>query len=170
MQNEPLLNGHFYHIYNRGNGGSNLFGEANDYEHFLSLLDKYILPIGELYAWVLMPNHFHLLVRVKENVGYKYSKADRTINVVRFEEHKWETVDLSACEAPENVKVPKPHLHFSHLFNAYTSYYHQRNGTHGNLFERPFNRKQIDHEKYLKQVIIYIHNNPGSPSQITLNF
>ena len=105
-------------------------------------------------------NHFHLLVRVKENIGYKFSNADRSIDAVRFEEHKWETIDLSACEAPDSVKKPQPNLHFSHLLNAYTKYFNKRYNRHGNLFERPFKRKLIDNEWYLKQVILYIHNNP----------
>ena len=32
---------------------------------FLSLYDKYISPVADTYAWVLMGNHFHLLVRIK---------------------------------------------------------------------------------------------------------
>jgi len=31
---------------------------------------------------------------------------------------------------------------------------------HGSLFERSFKRKRLDSKKYLKQLILYIHNNP----------
>ncbi len=160
MQTEPLKYGHFYHIYNRGTDRCDLFREPDNYEYFLGLYDKYISPVAETYAWVLMPNHFHLLVKVKENVVYKYSNADRSTDAVRFEEHKWETIDLSACQAPDSVKKPQLHLHFSHMLNAYCKYINKRHGRHGNLFERPFKRKLISNEKYLKQVILYIHNNP----------
>ena len=68
-------------------------------------MDKYILPVAEIYAWVLMHNHFHLLVRIKENIGYKYSLTDRDQRDPSwFDEHKWKTVDLSADEANESVK------------------------------------------------------------------
>ncbi|MFA5972805.1 MAG: hypothetical protein WC780_10680 [Lentimicrobiaceae bacterium] len=170
---EQLIQGNFYHIYNRGINSCNLFNEAPNYIHFLKLYDTYILPVAETFAWVLMPNHFHFLVKIKENVIYKYSITDRSINAFRFfEEHKWETItppDLSACEAPdsvkagtnpENIKIPKPHLHFSHLFNAYSSYINKRYNRHGSLFERTFKRKLIDNETYLKNVVLYIHNNP----------
>jgi REP element-mobilizing transposase RayT len=163
MQTEPLKYGHFYHIYNRGIASCDLFREADNYEHFLGLYDKYISPVAETFAWVLMPNHFHLLVRVKENIGYKFSNADRSTDAVRFDEQKWETIDLSACSrefGTESVKKPQAHLHFSHLFNSYSKYYNIETGRHGNLFERPFKRKLIDNEHYLKQVILYIHNNP----------
>ena len=155
-----LTFGNYYHIYNRGIDSCNLFKEPDNYEYFLSLYDKYILPVADTFAWVLMPNHFHFLVRIKEEVVYKFSNADRSIDAVRFKEHKWETTDLSACEAPDSVKKPTPHLHFSHLMNAYAKYYNKRTGRHGNLFERPFKRKIIENEGYLKQVILYIHNNP----------
>lgn len=161
--------GNFYHIYNRGINSCNLFREPNNYEHFLGLYDKYISPVADTYAWVLMPNHFHLLVRVKEDVVYKYSNADRSIDAVRFEEQKWQTTclsdlsDLSACEAPDSVinhKIPKAHLHFSHLFNAYCKYFNAYTGRHGSLFERPFQRKEITDKEYFKQMVLYIHHNP----------
>jgi len=66
QQIEPLNYGKFYHIYNRGVNGCDLFVEPTNYEHFLNLYDKYISPVADTYAWVLMKNHFHLLVRVKE--------------------------------------------------------------------------------------------------------
>ena len=163
MQTERLENGHFYHIYNRGIDGCNLFREESCYQHFLALYDKYITPVADTYAWVLMPNHFHFLIRVKEDVVYKFSNSGRSSDVVWFEEHKWETIEtpnLSAHEVPDSVKIPKPHLHFSHLFNSYSKYYNTRFDRHGNLFERPFKRKMIENEKYLKHVILYIHNNP----------
>ena len=165
MKEEELIGGHFYHIYNCGINGENLFREPENYTSFLSLMDKYILSVADLYAWVLMPNHFHFLVRIKENMGYKYSYTDRDRQgETWFDEHKWETTDLNllACTAPDSVsvKLPQPHLHFSHLFNAYSKYYNKRYTRHGGLFERRFKRKHIDHERYFKRMVLYIHNNP----------
>ncbi len=153
MQTEPLKYGHFYHIYNRGIDSCDLFREVGNYEHFLGLYDKYISPVAETFAWVLMPNHFHLLVKVKDSIGYKFSNADRSVDPVRFAEHKWEITDLSASETSDSVKKPQPHLHFSHLFNSYSRYFNNRCERHGNLFERPFKRKLISNDRYIKQVI-----------------
>jgi hypothetical protein len=196
---EELICENYYHIYNRGINSCNLFRETANYQHFLALFEKYISPIAEIFAWVLMPNHFHCLVKIRENMVYKYSIADKTLDSKWFEDHKWETIyvptdqsafpdlssfpDLSACAAPdsvwkkeneniyenksshttpppENPKTPKPHLHFSHLFNAYSKYFNNLYDRHGALFERPFDRKIVDNEAYLKKVIVYIHNNP----------
>ncbi len=49
---------------------------------------------------------------------------------------------------------------FSNLFNAYTKAYNKQNFRTGALLERPFKRKQIEDETYLKQLILYIHKNP----------
>jgi REP element-mobilizing transposase RayT len=170
-QEPPLEKGKFYHIYNRGVNSCNLFKDSKTYEHFLNLYDKYISPVAGTYAWVLMPNHFHLLVRIKENVVYKYTEnADRSVDAVRFEELKWETLDLSTCEASDsvtiattktnNIKIPKAHLHFSHLFNAYSKYFNTYTGRHGSLFERSFDRIEIADKEYFKNLVVYIHNNP----------
>ncbi|SHF10529.1 hypothetical protein SAMN05444274_103508 [Mariniphaga anaerophila] len=200
MKYERLINGKYYHIYNRGNNRRDLFLEPVHYEHFLALYDKYISPVAETFAWVLMPNHFHLVVRLKENVVYKYANpglqqntfvrdiyrpkvdsvdmaasgdsgnAEKNMADVSvgkrdkawFEAHKWETVEMSECEISDNAEMKKPvlHRHFSHLFNAYTRYFNKITEGTGNLFERPFKRKQIRNEAYLKKVILYVHNNP----------
>ncbi len=160
MNQEPLQYGKFYHIYSHGVGNRDLFREPENYDYFLHLYDKYIEPVANTFAWVLMPNHFHVLVKIKENIGYKYSNADGSFDAARFNKIKWQTFNLSACEAPDSVKIPKPAKHFSHLFNAYAKYYNTKYGSRGTMFQRPFNRKQIDNIHYLKKLVLYIHNNP----------
>ncbi|MBF8283376.1 MAG: hypothetical protein HW378_2291 [Anaerolineales bacterium] len=62
----PLHPGQYYHIYNRGNNRENVFREERNYPYFLKLYAKYIEPIAETYAYCLLRNHFHLLVRIRE--------------------------------------------------------------------------------------------------------
>jgi len=62
----PLDYGKYYHIYNRGNNYENIFLAKEDYLHFLTIFDAFISPIAETFAWVLLKNHFHVLVRIKE--------------------------------------------------------------------------------------------------------
>jgi len=57
-------------------------------------------------------------------------------------------------------KKYKPENQFSHLFNSYAQAFNKRFDRTGSLFQHPFKRKLIDNEHYLKQVILYIHNNP----------
>ena len=60
-----LQPGEYYHIYNRGNNGETLFREQRNYPYFLKLYTKYIEPVAETYAYCLLKNHFHFLVRIK---------------------------------------------------------------------------------------------------------
>ena len=56
--------GGILHIVNRGNDKKIIFSEVIDYAAFLVLLREARERFGvELYAYCLMPNHFHLVVR-----------------------------------------------------------------------------------------------------------
>ncbi len=82
QQIEPLISGNYYHIYNRGIDSCNLFKEPDNYEYFLSLYDKYISSLADTFAWVLMPNHFHFLIRLKEDAEVAFTTPDRVPNPV----------------------------------------------------------------------------------------
>jgi len=164
MKTELLKYGHFYHIYNRGIDSCNLFRKPENYEYFLVQYDKYISPIADTYAWVLMPNHFHLLVRVKDEEEIRCGGAR---NLTGFKNLSGLNTTTGGCNPdgdyeglPNLSDLKSPHQHFSNLFNAYSKAFNKRFDRHGSLFERPFKRKLIDNEKYLKHVILYIHNNP----------
>ena len=62
----PLLPSKYYHIYNRGNNGENIFMEERNYTHFMNLYSRYINPIADTFAYCLLRNHFHLAVRIKD--------------------------------------------------------------------------------------------------------
>ena len=58
--------GHLYHIYNQGNNKQNIFYNRENYLFFLKKVNKYILLYANVFAWCLMPNHFHLMVLVNK--------------------------------------------------------------------------------------------------------
>ncbi|MEM6516828.1 MAG: hypothetical protein AAF688_11645 [Bacteroidota bacterium] len=62
---QPLEANQFYHIFNRGNGGQRIFLQEINYEYFLSKYKDYMLAYWDTYAYALLPNHFHLLIKVK---------------------------------------------------------------------------------------------------------
>ena len=166
---EQLDYGKFYHIYNCGINGCNLFNEPDNYQYFLHLYDKHISPIADTYAWVLMPNHFHLLVRIKSETDIRTSleeiakisrmasstSADLSSNLTGFQ-------NLSGLndEPTDAIQIKPLHQYFSNLFNAYSKAFNIRFHRHGALFERPFKRKIIDNKSYLRNILLYIHNNP----------
>jgi len=135
-RSERLLNGKFYHLFNRGIDGCDLFREPDNYEYFLNLYEKYIEPVADTYAWVLMKNHFHFLVKMKD------------------------TIDLPGFGNLEGLGNKPLHQYFSNLFNAYTKALNKKYKRTGSLFEKNFHRKLIHNNEYLKKVIVYIHQNP----------
>jgi putative transposase len=73
-----------YHLYNRGNNKELVFFENENYIYFLDQFKKHVLPFVEVYAYCLMPNHFHFFIKVIDkdlfekgikNFFISYSKA-----------------------------------------------------------------------------------------------
>jgi len=167
QQPEPLNYGKFYHIYNKGVNSCDLFFEPTNYEHFLKLYDNYISSIADTYAWVLMKNHFHLLVRIKEEaeIGFLSATGPSVVSNPDGGDDKTHFAkNLSGSETAERVglssKKYNPSHQFSHLFNAYAQAYNKRTGRTGSLFIHPFKRKLIEDIEYFKNLVVYIHNNP----------
>jgi REP element-mobilizing transposase RayT len=61
----PLHCNEVYHIYNRGNNGGDMFIEERNYRYFLNLYIRHVHPVVETYAYCLLRNYFHLLIKVK---------------------------------------------------------------------------------------------------------
>ncbi len=132
---EKLEEGGIYHIYNRGINGENLFKGQNDYFDFINKYDKYCSQVLETYAYSLLKNHFHFLVKVKENC---------------FEPKK-DGKGLFKLNASKQL---------SHFFNSYAQSINFKHSRHGKLFEEPFRRKLVKNDIYFTSLIYYIHFNP----------
>lgn len=64
----PILTGHFYHIYNRGNNREKIFFTQANYEYFLRKYQTYLAEHVDTYAYCLIPNHFHLIIQAKNQL------------------------------------------------------------------------------------------------------
>ncbi len=73
MRETLIAPGEYYHIYNRGTRRENIFFTPEHWRFFLHRLKEYFLPeYGNVIAYCLMPNHFHLIVQVRcEDFGLK---------------------------------------------------------------------------------------------------
>ena len=57
----------FYHVLSRGNERRKIFYNLADYSRFLETLGRMVKRFKvEVHGYVLMPNHFHLLVRTRQ--------------------------------------------------------------------------------------------------------
>lgn len=120
-----------YHIFSHVNGKELIFREETNYQFFLKQLDKYIVKIADVYAYCLLPNHFHLLLRFKNTEGLKVD-----------DEHQYLMKN------------------FGNLLNSYAKAFNKKYNRKGALFLNTIKRKKISDEKYLLKVLHYIHNNP----------
>lgn len=138
----------YYHIYNHANGDDNLFRKAKNYPFFLSKYHLHIDPIAETIAWCLMPNHFPLLVKIKEEVSLERDFPKfKTLENLSNEERQLKLSNLLSKQ-------------FSNFFSSYSQSFNKVYQRRGSLFLKNFKRKVIDNQAYLYQLIIYIHTNP----------
>jgi REP element-mobilizing transposase RayT len=133
---DDLHPGKLYHIYNRGNNKENLFIERENYLSFLHLWRKYTAPAADTFAYSLLGNHFHFLIRINEEP---------------VPDHK----DVLTAGTPFKPIVQR----FSNLFNAYAKGFNKRYNRTGSLFQERFRRKTIDNNADFGEVIFYIHSN-----------
>lgn len=140
----------YYHIYNHANGDENLFREEDNYRYFLEKWGKYIEPVAETYAYCLMPNHFHFLIRTRgeEDISdlQSFPKTEK--------QHAEE--DLTGFENLSGFITKQ----FSNFFNSYAKAFNKMYSRKGSLFNRPFKAKPITSDSYLTNIIFYIHHNP----------
>jgi REP element-mobilizing transposase RayT len=76
MKYEPLTSDSFFHIYNCGNNKEDIFVEERNYQYFLQLIKKYVIPVADVWSYCLLKNHFHLLIKTKGSLEDNiFSKA-----------------------------------------------------------------------------------------------
>lgn len=142
----PLINGNFYHIFNRGNDKRDIFKGHNDYQRFIKTIFYYhfqdvrvkfsifnksrinlITPITDsklvdIICYCLMPNHFHLLIRQRQSNG------------------------ISAF--------------LGNISNSYTKYFNAKYKRSGSLLQGTFKSVAIESDEQLIHVSRYVHLNP----------
>lgn len=148
---EPIKEGYFYHIYNRGAGKADLFYSEKDYLKFIEKYFFYLFVSVETYAYCLLKNHFHFLIRV------------RTFNE---QEEIFQFVKANYPEGTfygDQFNTPKPFYaskQLSHLMNSYTKSLNLRIDRTGTLVESTFKRKRVVDESNFNHLACYIHRNP----------
>jgi hypothetical protein len=137
-----LTKGNFYHIYNRAVGNDLLFKSADNYKYFLKKYSEYLTDYVDTYAYCLLGNHFHLLIRVKEELPSPNSTVPNFQSLAQLNTHQI---------------VSKQ---FKNLFIAYTLAFNKQQSRKGTLFQTPYKRCLVDNDIYFTRLIYYIHTNP----------
>lgn len=124
--------GSFYHVYNRGNNKQKIFFSQENYAFFLQKVERYIAPACDIVSWVLMPNHFHFLIRANNN----------TIKLVKH-------TPIEINSLTEGIRL---------LLSSYTKAIQKQTGFSGNQFQQKTKSKCVDN--YSTIAFHYIHQNP----------
>jgi REP element-mobilizing transposase RayT len=141
----PLEPGGVYHIFNHAVGSDDLFREEENFLFFLRKISSRLVSFADMYAYCLMPNHFHFVLRIKERTHLDTLWKDRK-----------NKKNLSALEFYDKLITAE----FANLFNAYVQAYNRKYFRQGSLLKESFQRKRIDTTQYLIKLICYVHNNP----------
>lgn len=140
----PLEPEKFYHIYNHAVHQNNLFLEQKDYHLFLARLQKYLCPISEIYSYCLMPNHYHILLKIKDF---------DTLKIFFILDNK--KIQASDFNISDNITHQ-----IGSFQNSYTKRINKKYNRKGALFIQSFRRKVVKKEAYLYKLVHYIHFNP----------
>ena len=132
-----------YHIYNRGNNREDLFKEERNYPYFLNKYFQYVSPVADTYAYCLMKNHFHILLRIKNEDEILRSSGNPSLGV---------TASLNSSKII--IKA------FASFFKSYAQSINKAYGRTGSLFEGSFRRIEVSNDSYFSELIRYIHFNP----------
>lgn len=154
----------FYHVYNRANGDEKMFRSDENYDFFLKQYVKYTHPFVETYCYCLMPNHFHFLIKIKnEQTLNALLKLDQDQDLPGFK-------NLAGLGLNLNSKMQSKYIskQFSNFFNSYTKAFNKMYHRKGSLFMKPFKRKKVENEAYLKKLVHYIHYNPVESGLVNL--
>ena len=122
--------GSIYHVYNQGNNKEPLFFNRENYLYFLKKMRSSLIPHSDLLAYCLMPNHFHWLIKVKDDL-----------------------VDDKNLHHPLVRKI-------ANLLSSYTQAVNKQQNRSGSLFRSKTKSKKIDDLYYALTCFLYIHQNP----------
>lgn len=141
-----------YHIYNRTNNREALFLSSENRLFFLRKYEHYLHGLLDTFCWCLLPNHFHLLGRVKAETDiYKYvSSIDYHLQTPS--EKLFLDKELSLGELIERA--------FKRFFQCYSQSFNKMYNRQGNLFYKPFKRIEVEKNSQFTNTVVYIHANP----------
>lgn len=133
-----------YHIYNQGNNKERLFYEDADYIHFIKLFRKYVRPNCDVFAYCLMPTHFHFLIQASEDSA----KTKRIGNI-------------DSCVLANGFRL---------LQSNYAQYINKKYGRSGSLFRQRTKAKSMAEGdvNYGFTAFQYIHQNPLKAGLVTM--
>jgi putative transposase len=143
-----LETGKTYHLYNRGNNRENLFYKKENYHYFIRQFDKYLSNYLDVYAYCLLPNHFHFLIKVKDED-----------EILRSRDAIAQSDGISTQSDGINYRKIISEQ-FRRFFISYSQAINKQEKRVGSLFQKCFKIKEVNNDSYFSTLVFYIHANP----------
>jgi putative transposase len=144
---KPMELGGVYHLTDHAVDKNNVFTKPDNYFYFLSRYEHFVFHLVDTYAYCLMPNHFHVAIKVKTRNTILELPPEL---LARYKLSK----DSTDYEIRRRVSQQ-----FSNLFNGYTQAFNKQEVRRGALFEGNFCRSKVNDADYFRSMILYIHGN-----------
>ncbi len=141
---QPLIPGESYHLFSRAVGNENLFLNPENYRFFLHKFHHHTNNICDLYCYSLLPNHFHLVVRIKV----------QEIVVEQFQFVKKKNYEPLKHDISDFIME-----RFSNFLNSYTKAFNKFNNRKGALFVDYMKRSKVNEVSDFTSFIWYVHKN-----------
>jgi putative transposase len=128
----PLEPGGVYHICNHAVGSDIIFREDENFYFFLKKFSGRIASFADVLSYCLMPNHFHFVIRIKNDLEMLWhGKANKK--------------KLKHAEFYDQIITTQ----FANLFNSYVHAFNRKYFRQGTLLKESFQRKRITTNEYL---------------------
>ncbi len=125
--------GYLYHIYNQGNNRQKIFFNRENYLFFLKKIRGHVKPYCDVLAWCLMPNHFHLMVRVNRCGSEGFAeKNTKGITVNQFSDKDKSQINASS----ETLAGGSLNHSIGVMLRSYTNSINNLQSRSGSLFRK----------------------------------
>ncbi|MGZ8217019.1 transposase [Methylomagnum sp.] len=124
----------------------NIFMEERNFGYFMRLYAKHIDPVAATFAYCLLPNHFHFLVRMRTE---RLDPSDQPADRLGFQNRVGLELDRRAISQASN-----------NWLNAYAKAINKAYARTGSLFQHHFGRIPVTSDRYFTALVHYIHYNP----------
>ena len=141
---QPLLPGQTYHLFSRAVGSEKLFRNTDNYRFFLQRLRQHTSGIAQYYCYSLLPNHFHLLVKIR----------DESRIIMQFKHVKKIPFDALQHNLAEFIM-----RRFSNFLNSYARSFNNAHHRKGTLFMDYLKRSKVRNDDDFTTFLWYIHKN-----------
>ena len=147
---QDFLSGEVYHVYSRTIAKEACFSERHP-EHaqqFLSYIKRNLAHYVDFYAYALIPNHFHFIIRVRpeENIPKAIIAKEQTKISERY---------LAGEISYSTFLIDQ----FKRSLQSFSMFYNRKTGRTGSLWQKRFKRIQLVHPARIVYGIAYVHHN-----------